>query len=78
MNIKTGALAAVAALTLAVPAAALAQPYSGYDHGSAPRYAARDDRRFDRFDRFDRREFRRAEDWRRLQWERERAWRYDR
>jgi hypothetical protein len=70
MNIKTGILAAVAAFTLAAPAAALAQPYYG-DHGRNDSYRRdRDDwRRIER-----QRELRRAE-WRRLQWEREHAYR---
>ncbi len=68
MNIKTGVLAAVAAVTLAVPAAALAQPY-GY--GYAPGYVRYDDwRRIER-----EREFRRAEEFRRLEWRREHAFR---
>jgi hypothetical protein len=71
MNIKTGILAA-AALTLAVPAAALAQP----SHGRADGYRAdtyrHDDYRRDDFRRVERdRDVRRAEDFRRLQWERE-------
>jgi hypothetical protein len=70
MNIKTGILAAAAALTLAVPAAALAQPYYG-DHGYG-RYEYRHDR--DDWRRAERqRERERREEWRRLRWEREHA-----
>jgi hypothetical protein len=67
MNIKTGILAAVAAVTLAVPAAALAQPY----YGDPGRY---DTYRHDRADwrRIEReREWRREQELRRLRWERE-------
>jgi len=77
MNIKTGILAAAAALTLAVPAAALAQPFYGHDDGYG-RY----EQRYDRYDRGDwrraerERERIRREEWRRLQWEREHAYRY--
>ena len=73
MNIKTGILAAAAALTLAVPAAALAQPYYGHDDGYG-RY----ENRYDRGDwrRAEReRERIRREELRRLQWEREHAYR---
>lgn len=71
MNIKTGVLAAVAALTLTVPAAALAQPYYG-DYGRHEEF--RGDR--DGWRRVEReREFRR-EEWRRLQWEREHRFGY--
>jgi len=67
-SIKIGALAAVTALTLALPAAALAQP--GY--GSS--YRVERDFRRDEFRREERqREFRRAEEARRLRWEREHA-----
>jgi hypothetical protein len=71
MNIKTGILAAVAALTLAVPAAALAQPYYG-DYGRYDTYRHdRDDwRRIER-----EREWRREQELRRLRWEREHAYR---
>jgi hypothetical protein len=75
MNIKTGILAAAAALALTVPAAAFAQPYYGHDYGYGRSY---DGYRRDRGDwrRFEReREFRR-EQWRRLQWERHHAYRY--
>ncbi len=75
MTLKTGILAAAAALTLAVPAAALAQPYYG-SHG----YDRHEDfRRFERhgdFGRIEReREFRRQE-WRRLRFEREHSYGY--
>jgi hypothetical protein len=69
MNIKTGILAAATALTLALPAAALAQPYYGPApaYGYAPGYARYDDwRRVER-----EREWRRAEAFRRVQWERD-------
>ena len=82
MTIKTRILAAAAILTLAAPAAALAQPFYG-----APVNSHRDDvRRVEvRHDDFGRgelgrgdfrriereREFRRAEELRRLRWERE-------
>ena len=69
MNIKTGVLAAVAALTLGVPVAALAQPYYGD-------YGRRDEYRRDRDDqRRVERERERREEWRRLQWQREHAYR---
>lgn len=71
MNIKTGVLAAVAALALTVPAAAFAQPYYGHDYGYGRHADVRRDR--DDWRRFD---YRRAEEWRRLQWQREHAWRY--
>lgn len=71
MNIKTGILAAAAALTLAVPAAALAQPYYGHDYGRYDSYRRdRDDWR-----RIERERELRREEWRRLQWEREHAYR---
>lgn len=72
MNIKTGILAAVAALALTVPAAALAQPYSG-DYGRHEDF--RRDRDHDRDDwrRVERERELRREEWRRLQWEREHA-----
>lgn len=76
MNLKTGILAAAAALTLAIPAAALAQPYHGssYGYGDGGRYASRDYRGdYGRYDdrRFDReREWRREHE-RRERWERE-------
>jgi hypothetical protein len=66
MNLKIATLAAAAAVTLAVPAAALAQPYygggwNGYDR----RYDDRGDwRRIER-----EREWRRQEDMRRWRWE---------
>ena len=87
MTLKTGILAAAAALTLAIPAAALAQPgygngynsnsynsgYSNNGYRAAPAYGRYDDdRRFDR-----EREFRREQQLRRLRWEREHAWRHD-
>jgi hypothetical protein len=66
MNIKTGILAAAAALALTVPAAAFAQPSYGHDN----RYEAY---RHDDWRRAEhQREIRRAE-LRRLQWEREHA-----
>ena len=66
MNIKIGVLAAAAALSLAIPAAALAQPV--YRHGVVVREDIRrdDGRRFDRAQ-----EVRRLEDLRRLRWERD-------
>ena len=71
MTIKTGILAAAAALTLAVPAIASAQPYYGHDYG---RYETS---RRDRYDwrRVERERERRREEWRRLRWEREHAYR---
>jgi hypothetical protein len=64
MQFKTGILAAAAALALAIPTAAMAQPY-GYD-------------RQDDFRRIERqRDFRRAEAFRRLRWEREHHRGYD-
>jgi len=74
MNIKTGVLAAVAALSLAVPAAALAQPVYG-----APGFVAREEIRRDEGRRFDRaRDFRGREDLRRPRWDREHDDRYGR
>jgi hypothetical protein len=74
MTIKTGILAAAAALTLAVPAIASAQPYYGGGYGRGA-YAHRDwDRRED-FRRAERERELRREEWRRLQWEREHAYR---
>lgn len=81
MTIKTGILAAAAALTLAIPAAALAQP--SYGHGQSygydrPTYGQSYgyDRR-DGYSRFDRqREIRRQQELRRLRWEREHSYRY--
>jgi hypothetical protein len=74
MTLKTGILAAAAAFTLAVPAIASAQPYFGDGYAPyryAPAYRDRDDwRRAER-----EREWRRAEAMRRLQWEREHAYR---
>jgi hypothetical protein len=68
MNIKTCVLAAAAALTLTVPAAAFAQPVYGHsDYGRYETYRRDDWRRGER-----ERELRRTE-WRRLQWEREHA-----
>ena len=73
MNIKTGILAATAALALAVPAAAFAQPFYGHDGNGRYESYRRDDYRRDDWRRVEReRELRRAE-WRRLQWEREHA-----
>lgn len=74
-TIKTGVLAGVAALALTVPAAAFAQPFYGHDGGySRQGDFRRDDYRRDDFRRFEReREFRRAEELRRLRWEREHA-----
>jgi hypothetical protein len=70
MNVKIGVLAAVAALTLAAPAAALAQPYYGdYGRYEAYRHDRDDWRRIER-----EREWRREQE-RRLQWEREHAYR---
>lgn len=73
MNIKTGIIAASAALALTVPAAALAQPYYG-DYG----YGRHEEFRRDRDDwrRIERERELRREEWRRLQWEREHAYRY--
>ena len=72
MNIKIGILAAAAALALAVPAAAFAQPYYG-DYG----YGRHEEFRRDRDDwrRAEREREVRREQWRRLQWEREHAYR---
>jgi hypothetical protein len=65
MTIKTGILAAAAALTLAIPAAALAQPSHGYARGyDRPVYGAS----YGRIER--QREIRRQEELRRLRWER--------
>jgi len=62
MNLKTGILAAAAALTLAIPAAAFAQPY-----GYGPAFVRHDDwRRVER-----ERDFRRAEELRRFDWRRD-------
>jgi hypothetical protein len=72
MTIKTGILAAAAALTLAVPAIASAQPYYDGAYGRGF-YAHRD---YDRRDDWRRAERLRQEEWRRLQWEREHAYRY--
>lgn len=69
MTIKTGILAAAAALTLAVPAIASAQPFYGHDHGRVER--REDVRRFDR-----ERDWRRAEEIRRLEWQRHHGYRY--
>lgn len=68
MTIKSGILAAAAALSLAVPAAALAQPVYGPAHGLRVREEIRreDWRRFERD-----RDIRRLEDLRRLRWERQ-------
>jgi hypothetical protein len=89
MTLKTGILAAAAALTLAVPAAALAQPGYGYGYNdgfrAAPAYGRYDDfratpayGRYDDYRRIDRqREWRREQELRRLRWERERAYRGD-
>jgi hypothetical protein len=76
MSIKTGILAAAAALTLAIPAIASAQPYYGGDIGRGY-YANRDFDRREDFRRAEReREWRREQEWRRLQWEREHPYRY--
>ena len=70
MTLKTGVLAAVAALAVTVPAAAFAQPF----YGPGAYHPYREDfRRYDWRRDYD---FRRAEDWRRFQWDREHAWRY--
>ncbi|HEY4029973.1 MAG TPA: hypothetical protein VGM25_06490 [Caulobacteraceae bacterium] len=68
MNIKTGVLAAAAALALTVPAAALAQPYYGHDGYGRYETYRRDNGDWRRIER--QRELRR-EEWRRLQWQRE-------
>jgi hypothetical protein len=61
MTLRTGILAAAAALALAVPAAALAQPYSDYGYV-----------RHDEWRRFDReRDWRRAEELRHRHWPRD-------
>jgi hypothetical protein len=76
MTLKIGILAAAAALTLAVPAIAFAQPYYGGDDGRGY-YANRDFDRHEDFRRAEReREWRREQEWRRLRWEREHAYRY--
>jgi hypothetical protein len=73
MNIKTGILAAAAALTLTVPAAAFAQPSYGHDYGRYDTWRRdRDDSR-----RGEREREHRRDEWRRQQWEREHAYRYD-
>jgi hypothetical protein len=69
MTLKTGILAAATALTLIVPAAAMAQPY-GPGYGYAPGYVRYDWRRIER-----ERDFRRAEEFRRLEWQRAHAFR---
>ena len=89
MSIKTGILAAAAVLTLAVPAAALAQPGYGYaptygqNNGYSQNYGYgqtngydRGDLRRDDWRRIAReREMRREMELRRLRWEREHAFR---
>jgi hypothetical protein len=73
MTIKTGILAAAAALALTVPAAAFAQPsYGGYGYG---RYYDSYRRDHDDWRRIQREREIRREQWRRLQWEREHAYR---
>jgi hypothetical protein len=68
VTLKTGILAAAAVLALTVPAAAFAQPVYGPHYGYREDFRGRDLRRdYD---------VRRAEDWRRIQWEREHAYRY--
>src|SRR6185312_11600824 len=69
MNIKTGILAAAAALALTLPAAAFAQPYYGHgdDRGRYDSYG----RDHDDWRRVEREREIRREAWRRLQWERE-------
>jgi hypothetical protein len=89
MTIKTGILAAAAALTLALPAAALAQTSYGHsnNYGQNNSYGSTYDRgyagasygydRRDDYRRFDRqREWRREQELRRLRWEREHSYRY--
>lgn len=78
MNIKTGILAAAAALALTVPAAAFAQPYSGWNYGYGSSYGRYDNFRRDRDDwrRIQREREIRREQWRRMQWEREHSYRY--
>ena len=85
MTIKTHVLAAAAVLTLAAPAAALAQPVYGAAFNSHREDVHRVEVRHDDFGRGDfrrlerEREFRRAEELRRLRWEREHArYSYDR
>jgi hypothetical protein len=68
MKIKTGLLAAAAALAVAVPAAAFAQPYYG-DNGYGRYESVRRDH--DDWRRIERQREIRREEWRRLQWERE-------
>ncbi|MGZ3272454.1 MAG: hypothetical protein ACXU82_00390 [Caulobacteraceae bacterium] len=72
MNIKTGILAAAAALAMTVPAIASAQPYYGHDG-----YGRYENYRHDRDDwrRIERERELRREEWRRLRWEREHAYR---
>ena len=74
MTIKTGILAAAAALALTIPAAAMAQPYYGHDS-----YGRYETYRGDRGDwrRIERERARRREDWRRLRWGREHSYRYN-
>jgi hypothetical protein len=66
MQLKTTLLALAAGLTLAIPAAAMAQPF-GYGYG----YVRHDDGRWIERER----EFRRAEAFRRMEWRREHAFR---
>ena len=69
--IKTGILAAAAALTLAVPAFAQAQPAYSYGYAPAYSYDHGDVRRGD-WGRIEReRDLRRIEELRRLRWERD-------
>jgi hypothetical protein len=76
MTFKASILSATAALALAIPAIASAQPYFG-DNGRGY-YAHRDyDRREDYLRAEREREWRREQEWRRLQLEREHAYRYD-
>jgi hypothetical protein len=65
MTIKTGVLAAIAALALTIPAVASAQPFYGHgDYGRREEFHRDDWRRAEQI---------RREEWRRLQWEREHA-----
>ena len=71
MKIKTGILAAAAALALTIPAAAFAQPVYGHDYG----YGRHEEFRRDREDlrRMERERELRRQEWRRLEWQREHA-----
>jgi hypothetical protein len=69
MTFKFGILAAAAALTLAVPAIASAQPYYGRDYGR-PVYAPAPGYGYRQVERNRAWEWRRAEEARRFEWQR--------